>query len=287
MALMRVELSETRGRSSRGKSWQRGAGVGGGCGHGSFRHRAQAGGEARGWRGGSGLGLLSQPGGPVRRQLMRGVRDPGLSIQRNPGVRTTNSGVVIKREGSTGEQSCQTLGAHLPGHGAPGSGGRAAEVKSITHPDNVELDTLESGLNPLGTRSVKPDKETAEHKRVPNGVQTLRRPETRLSMAAGLALSPRLVLPPRPRPPRRAPPPQIHGPAPGVACNERHPAASPLLSGLSQCRHLEMTPCVAHETAPSTPEQCPLEISHNSLAILLSGHRQPVSRFQLRKQQLL
>ena len=127
------------------------------------------------------------------------------------------------------------------------------------------------------------------------GVQTC--PDTRrlrsarqpvLGQRARPALSPHcLVLPPRPRPPRRVLTPQIHGATPALVCNERHHTASPLVGPLSQYHHLEMIPRVAHETAPFTPEQWPLEISHNSLTILLSGHRQPVSRCQLHKQYLL
>lgn len=86
---------------------------------------------------------------------MQGVCDPGLSMQRNPGVRTELWEVVIKRERRA---ELSDFGGSSTWARGPGSRGRAA-VKSITHPDNVELDTLESGRNPLGTWSVKPDKE--------------------------------------------------------------------------------------------------------------------------------
>ena len=131
VALMRAELSETRGLRQRRRKQPREE-LAEGRRHGGQLWTPVLPGQGEGWRGGSGARTLSQPGGPVRRQLIRGVRDPGFSLQRNPGVRTTNSGVVITCEVSTGEQSSQTLGARLPGQGAPGSRGRAAEVKSKT-----------------------------------------------------------------------------------------------------------------------------------------------------------
>lgn len=79
-----------------------------------------------GWRGGPGprmrgrgcsasLGVLC--GG--WRLLRRAVRDPGLTLQRNPRMRTTNSGEVIACEASPGEQSGQALGTRPPGQGPP------------------------------------------------------------------------------------------------------------------------------------------------------------------------
>lgn len=131
VALMRAELSETRGLRQRRRKQPREE-LAEGRRHGGQLWTRVLPAQGAGWRGGLGPRTLSQPGGPVRRQLIRGVCDPGFSLQRNPGVRTTNSGVVITCEVSAGEQNGQTLGACLPGQGAPGSGGQAAEVKSKT-----------------------------------------------------------------------------------------------------------------------------------------------------------
>ena len=53
------------------------------------------------------------------RLLRRAVCDPGLTLQRNPGMRTTNSGVVITCEVSPGEQGSQASGTHTPVQGPP------------------------------------------------------------------------------------------------------------------------------------------------------------------------
>lgn len=179
--------------------------------------------------------------------LRRAVRDPGLTLQRNPGMRTTDSGVVITCEASPGEQSGQASGTRTPGQGPPAvedglRRSRArADAGALTTQTTWRQTPRRAGAVPSvvrnrqGTRAVKPDAPRTEVKRSDAWRLCLAREAVlgRRACPDPASSPPHPPSPPHHRPPRRVPTPQIHGATPGIICDEWHHTASPLLSGFS------------------------------------------------------